>query len=100
MSESQWVTNGQYDISHPGGVGVSKRYGLQVCQCYLQYRKISGRIGADDHGIGGATIVEHHLDSVSLCDDVVVGQYMALFSHNDARAERAFDALTLRSRLT
>ncbi len=93
--KAQWVADGQYHVAHPGGIGVAQGDGLQVGQVHLQHRQIGRRVGADDHRIGRAPVLQQYLDGIGAGDDVVIGQDMAGFGDNHAGAQGALDALAL-----
>src|SRR5262249_58697590 len=76
-------------------VGVADRDRMQVRGAHLQQREIARPAGADELRRQRAIVGEVYLDFVSVLDDVIVREDIAVGGHDDAGSERA---LTLRPR--
>ena len=60
---------------------------LQVVEVYAQHRQVGVWIGTDQRYRCGATIVEHAENFFGAVDNMVIGQNVAIATHDNARPQ-------------
>ena len=88
MIEAEWRADRQHPLAYLQLAGIAQLDGRQPLALDLQHRHIGTRIGTDELGLELAAIGQAHDDLVRIGDHVIVGQDVAIFREDEARAQR------------
>lgn len=87
LADAEGVADGEDDVTDAAGFGVAEGDDRWFIDTDLQDGEVGIRVGADEFGLGDATIGQGDLDFIGALDDVVIGQDIALWIDDDAGAE-------------
>jgi hypothetical protein len=87
LAQPERVTDGQHVIPNRQPVTVAQRYGGQVVAVDLHHGNVGQRVAPDQARPETPLVLGRHLDPISVLDDVVVRQHIAVARiDDDARA--------------
>ena len=89
MPEPKRVAYGQHEVPDSKVFGVTERHCQEAIRVDLEHGYVGTGVGADHRRVQGAIVNERDRDFVGILNDMVIGEYVAVFCIDDDTRARA-----------